>query len=373
MQGRPYRSSLGDTAGTRTSYRQAVRIVEALPDDPASSTLRADAWEALSFLLANSTGERTEAMSLQRRVLATRRQLAERFPGPPAEQRARAKSDRFFGDLLLSGSTAVHDRPEETRQAETAYLRALKLYEKLHATVPGEEPDARELSSVHYRLGNVYHILGMHEGNDPALLARGWEHHHRCVALREVTFAAHPGSNQTRYDLADALSMKSGVQTLAGDPAGALLDCRRGIELFEQMASYDHNEGAIAFAYFCIALPERALGDATGALAHLDQAVAIFETLAAADPDNVSACAQLNSILRLRVEICQERGDQNGARAAAQRWVQCAQRLLDATPTDQAMGAELARARAAAEGKSELPVLRPSRAGASAWRCSTHA
>ena len=352
VQGRPNFANLGDAPGALASYRRAAAIAGSLPEDDSSNAVRAEAWDALGNLLANNGGTgREEALGLIRRALAVREARAARAPGDPAARRALAGSLVSLGDTVFSRAVAVWYRFDDANTAKEFYTRALALRERLHAEFPADTRDTRDLAKTHYRLGSIYYVLAMIAHDDRALLARSLDFHHRSVELREANLAAHPANGEMKRDLADGLTMKADVQTRLGDPAGALADCRRGIELFAALAAADpDNYWArldLAFAYFNVAYPQRAVGDLTGAIGNLDRAVAIYDAMAAADPGSLAVVGYLNTSLRLRTELCQEGRDPAGARKSAGRWMQCAERLLAATPQDEALRADLVRARAA--------------------------
>ena len=352
VQGQPNFANLGDTTGALASYRRAVAIVETLPDDDVSNVVRADAWTALGSLLAITGRDFAGATDLENRALALREQLAARAPADPVRQRDLVANLIAVGDVLNANAVAVWDRMEEVRRTQDYYERALELCERLRAAKPTDPDLNRQLARLHYRLGNVCHLRGMHGSGDPALLAQGLEHFRRCVALREADFAAFPANGRVRRDLADSLMMKSEVQTLAGDPAGALVDCRRAIAFLAELAAADpENFWArqdLAFAHGCASTPLRAMNDLAGALDEMDQAESLYRSLANADPSSLTPVLHLNHILRRRTEICQARKDRAGTVESARRWVLCAERLSAASPDDETLRAELARARARA-------------------------
>lgn len=353
VQGKPNAPNLGDTKGAMDAYRHAAEIVASLPDDDdAAVAARAETWNALCDLLTWTGGKPKEALDLGKRALQIREKLAARAPDDPALQRDLAANLISVGDAASAGSMAVWDRMEQAKVSQENFERALRMFERLHADHPAEPQSILGLTRVHYRLGNIYHVLGMHEHNDPALLRRGLEHHRRSVEFREAMLAAEPNSGRARRNLADGLTMKTGVQTLLGDAKGALADCERGIELFAGLVAADPDDfwakQDLAFAYTCAVEARRTLGDTDGAIAELDRAVAMYEALSIADPTSLMPVEHLVHALRGRTEICRERGDAAGVKESALRWVTCAERLSAASPKDGALREELARARAAA-------------------------
>ncbi len=356
VQGRPNYPNLGDTVGALASYRRAAALAEALPDgdaDDDTAALRATAWEALGNLLAGS-GQPAEAAELGRRALDFRERAAALRRSDGDRQRALALSLISLADIILASSIAAWDQPAPYGPAVELYQRALTIQKRRHAAEPADPESARELSRVHYRLGNMFFILGSRAPGDRATLERGLEHHRLSVALREEVFAARPASGQARRNLADGLAMKSELQTKLGDAAGALVDCRRAVTLSEGLVAADpENVWArqdLAYAWYCISLPQRALGDQSGALASLDAGIAIYDALSAADPASLTLVAHLNHCLRARTEICATAGDVAGRKASAQRWIATAERLIGANPADPALSGDIERARAALVG-----------------------
>ncbi len=350
VQGRPNYSNLGNLSGALSSYRRAVAIAESLPGDGISEVVRADAWNALGELLAGSDPTRGDALRLIRRALQVREAWLARMPQEPAARRAVATSLLSLGDAVFSRDVEVRYRHDDALAAERLYRRALSLCESLHAEFPSSLADARGLAKVHYRLGGVYYVLGQIEHNDHAIFERGLEHHHHSIQLREASLAAHPANGQLKRDLADGLTAKAALQTRFGDPAGALADCRRAINLFLELAAADpDNHWArldLAFAFYSITYPQRAIGDLSGAILSANRVVEIYDSMAAADPASLPVVGYLGSILRLRTELCREHGDFSEAQASARRWEQCAERLCVASPKDEVLRADLERARA---------------------------
>ncbi len=351
VQGQPNFANLGDTAGALASYRQAVAIAEQLPDDIAAATVRAEAWDALGNLLATLGEARDEALGLIRRALAAREKLATSAPADPELRRALATSLVSLGDAIYARDVPPRERRSETLEAEDLYVRALEMRERLHAAFPVSERDTRELARVQYRLGEADKVLSMAEHDDPGILARGMTHHRASIALREENLAAHPTSGQARRDLADGQMMKTEMQTLAGDPDAALQDCRRAIALLQGLVAADPENSWIkqdlGCAYICASFPLRALNDLAGAAGSVRETIAIYDGLATADPASLVAIARLNYALRLHTGLSMQRGDRASALASARRWVTCAERLASASPMDEALKADLERARAA--------------------------
>ena len=352
VQGQPNTGNLGDTRGALGSYRRAVALARALPDDDASAAVRADAWNALGSLLANAGADRDKALGWVKLALAAREKLARDAPDNAARQRDLAAALLSMGDTLAAGEISAWDQVAKRREATDFYEHALAVLDRLRARGPADPRDTLELSRVHYRLGNTYHIQGMQAHDDPALFRRGLDHHLRSLALREELAAAQPDSGQARRNLADGLTMKAQLQTQAGDPASALKDCRRGIALFTELAAADPTnfwaKQDLAFAHWCAANPLRALGDLAGATGELDQSAAMYDALAAADPASLLPVEHLNHIFRLRTEIRREAGDAAGETASVRRWLACAERLCAASPQDTAAQADRQRARDAA-------------------------
>ncbi len=353
VQGRPNRPNLGDVVGALKSYRQAVAVAEALPDDEGAAATRADAWDALGSLLAASVSTQEEAFRLIRRALKVREARLARRPQEPAARRAVAVSLMTLGDAVFSHDVDVRYRRDDTVSAQQIYRRALSLYDGLHAELPTDSVDTGSLAGLHCRLGSTCCVLGEIEHADRFVFGRGMEHYRRGIALFEENLAAHPASTQMKRDLADGLAAKADLQTRFGDAAGALTDCRRAITTLSDLAEADpDNYWArldLAYGYYQIIYPQRATGDLRGAVESSDRAAAIYGALADKNPNNLAMVSCLGSILRVRTGLCQERGDLTGAQASARRWLQCAERLSAAMPDDAALRAELALARAAVQ------------------------
>ena len=351
VQGQPNFPNLGDLPGALVSYRRAAAIAETLPEDDASTVVRADTWAALGDMLANTDSTRTEALGLIRRALQVREARLARRPTDPAARRAVTVSLLALGDVVFSREVDARFRRGDALTVEAIYGRALLLSEGLHAEFSSDLNDTRTLARIHYRLGNVYQELGQTQQNARDMLARGLEQHLRSVQLREENLAAHPAKGQLKRDLGDGLTAKAILQSLLGDASDALAGCRRATSIFTDLLSADPDNYLarldLAYSFYNTTYPQRAMGDLRGAVESADRAVAIYDSIAVSDPTNLAAVSYLNSILRLRTELCRERGDLHEEQISARRWLQCAERLSAATPGDDTLRAELALARSA--------------------------
>lgn len=342
--GRPNAPNLGDTAGALASYQKAVDLAAGAQAPEAL----ADAWEALGNL-QNRLGRRDESLELHRRAWRVREAALAAAPAAPERRRAVAGSLFAIGDALISGGH-VHwsHRLAHFREAEPIYLRALALYQALQGEAPpAEEQPARDVAKTHYRLGNVYHVLGMSEGNDPARFRVGLDHHKRSVAICERLAAAHPASGQLRRNLADGLTMKAELQCMAGEPREALADCQRALPILEALAGADPENVEIrqdwAFAWRCTAGPQRAVGDLPAAAECCRRAGQILAEAAATDPGNGMPLGHLLNFARELAGLGEAMDDPAVILEGARDWVANAGKLSAAHPQDAAMRTELAR------------------------------
>ena len=257
VQGLPYRANLGDTAGALTSYRKAMRIIEALP----ASELTADLHDRIGF--CEQRGLRwEEALAAHEKARAIREAL------PPSP--ALARTWTAIGDCLYIGRRST--------TAEDAYHSALKVV----AVLPRSPETLIETGRANQRLGGFY----------SGLRARNWEkaiaHHDAALRALGERSAASPGDAVARRNWADQIVMKATAQNMMGDAPAALESTTQAIRILRELAAADPRnveaQKDLAFAYGEQGMALQKLGRTDEARQAILEAVAIHESRLAADP-----------------------------------------------------------------------------------------
>ncbi len=213
VQGRPYSANRGDTQAALNSYRQAEEWAR-----------RAGSPRLLLATALQRQGQVETRLqnwpSALRHLRAATALL--RDAATDDERLQRVSAVTALGDTLTrSGSPGGLDLQHQ----------ALALAAALPSAVRARTEAIRLVAIIEQRIG-LY--LTSHGDVRQALA-----HHHASLAAFEDQLRRRPGSPGARRDYADQLVMKAETQARAGDRAGALADCDRGIALFNQLLAAD--------------------------------------------------------------------------------------------------------------------------------------
>jgi non-specific serine/threonine protein kinase/serine/threonine-protein kinase len=278
VQGRPAAPNLGDVAGAARSYEQALAIRRALAArDPADLGLRLELAEAHARL--------GEALAQSRRIV------------PAVEQHRRAAE--LAGEALAA----------EPSSARASLLAA------------GEDIE----------LGQLLARTGDHAGAKERLDA----------GLRRVEALAAGAEGDPERTLAVArllTALSSGLRSTQQTPR-ALETLRRALSLLEGLAR-EHRDSAAYRRQ--LGRGHQVLGDALSfsgamreAMAHYQQALALFDTLSRQDPANAEARRDLaTSYLRLGMVLRNTAPRQKGALEHYREGLAIAQSLAAADPAN---------------------------------------
>jgi serine/threonine protein kinase/tetratricopeptide (TPR) repeat protein len=254
-------------------------------DDPRVRPEVARAYQRTAHLSA-LLGDSAGAEDAYGRALAIQGDLADRFPDDPAHRYRQAVSHRGLAGVLAATGQAG--------RAEAAYRDAAGLLEPLAATHP-DAPD------FHRELGATYDGLGQ-------------------------------------------------LHLAVGDLKSAAADFGRALEVREWLAG-DHREaefqGDVARTRGHIGLLHRDEGDKEAAHGSLAAALAIWERLAAEDPNEPEYQSELAGVNGYRGALYREAGDVPRAERVLATARDLRQRLADDHPKVPAFRAGLARAHVA--------------------------
>jgi len=242
VQGNPFYSNLGDSAGALASYQKALAICD---------------------------------------------ELVRKQPSNVEDRRAQAISYLRIGDVAWGTG--------DTKQAVEAYQQGVRIAEALLEGEQLDLPASRELWRG-YR--NLAYALAQ-AGDFPA----GLESLHKGQALGEKLVAANPDDAQVRHDMSATLTVLGRAQGEMGDLTGALETFQKALRIDEQLAAAEPNNANFrkSVAVTCMDMGDvySHAGNPRDAAESYRKAYTIVEQVAAADPADVQAqrnlaAAQIN-------------------------------------------------------------------------------
>lgn len=342
VQGRPYKSNLGDTIGALRSYRKAVAIYEVLSAKAGAMDAEArrdlsNAYESIGNIQTRHS-DAAEAVETQRKAVMIREQLLKDDPANVVSGRLLAAGYLYLGDAMV----AHGDMPA----ALESYRHTLPIRERLYAADETNAPDARSLAQSYQRIGNVLMQIGALKG-DVEHKRLAWETHRKALMIREKLAAADPMNVQDRRDLADGYVMKAPSQMAVGDVRESFADCRKALAIFEALLAIDPTNAEarrdLAYAHRVTGLVlDLKIGDVTGALKHYRKSLQIFEQMAASDPTNIENYLDLAREYRRLGETLEKIGDNLEAIASYRRAAMFNEKFLAANPTNALVRSALA-------------------------------
>ncbi len=278
VQGNPYSSNLGDSAGALASYRKAETLLTSVPDAAVEGTRSArmelGRVERALGDMGQFRGDFAEMMRRYRRSLEIFAQLAREQPSDPAGLDELARAYDTLGDGL---ARTENGHAEQT----TCYAQALAERQKAVDHVPGNVKYRRGLAIAFMKLGRA-------TMKDPA---HGVADITRGVEIIKTLAEENPDNAGLRSAYVVMLFQLGAAQTETGDHAGALASFTQVLPIRERLLAADPKETQ---ARYNVAVTHGQLAEAltnTGqpeqALEHGRQAIAGLDALMAADPGNV--------------------------------------------------------------------------------------
>lgn len=301
IQGKPYTANLGDSAGALRSYTEASEIV-ALWAQRERGTSRAEAREklvraqlALAAVMTRA-GQLEPATAMNNRALDLLQQLAVEAPRQePTWQRLTAECHLGLGDAIQAGN---HERRNRAlfRAAVENYLRALPPAEQLVAADPQNTSNLRLLAKVCARIAGP---LPGSQGETPESFDEALRYHARNTELQAKALGLEPDNIHLRRNLADGLVATAFTRMTAHrDLDRALAECERALALQESIAAADPaNKEALqdlSYAAYNTGRVQQMLGNPAAAAERYQQAINILEPLVSASPGNVETAFDLD-------------------------------------------------------------------------------
>jgi non-specific serine/threonine protein kinase/serine/threonine-protein kinase len=192
---------------------------------------------------------------------------------------------RLAGSFLFEFHDAIKRLPGSTRARELVAQRGLEYLDSLAAESTDDPTLRAELARAYHRVGDVQG--GFREanlGNVTGALAS----YRKALSLQQALVAASPTDRVLQRDLAATLVALGDVQLITRDLPGALDSFRRGLAIREALnvngADRDLQR-ELAISHHRFGDVTRQLNDPKGAADSLQRAIAILEPLAADERD----------------------------------------------------------------------------------------
>lgn len=279
IQGHPYLSNLGMTAGAMESYRKALSIRESLlllqqPSDLELSRLIAKTHNQIGDIQTWS-GEYDAAIASFTQAMKTLEASLAIELDHPGLRRELAASHMRLGDVLLWSS------PDRSKPLES-YRAALSIIDALAAADPSNVREADNLAVCHSKVGMV---LAMMNQVDDAL-----QHYYTALNLIERQALAQPESATLQRSVEIQANQIGSALLTKGDIDGAKQYFQKALTIAETLHQIDPGDpltsSDLAYTHNKCGEARSKAGKFDQALEHFETALAIREKLAANDPDN---------------------------------------------------------------------------------------
>jgi non-specific serine/threonine protein kinase/serine/threonine-protein kinase len=284
VQGNPYDSNIGDTAGAIESFRKSLAIRETLANDNPSN---AEDRRNLAIIygrigdVAWGKGDTETALGAYSKAIALGEQL-----------QAAGQLDLQSSRLLWGGYrdyAYALAQSGDLKSALESFNKGRDIVEKLAAANPNDLQAQRDMSDFHSALGDA---LG-ETGN----LAGAIESFRKALAIDEKLIAADPNNSSARSSAGrDHLDIGE-VLRMMGDTAGAIENYRKALSIFEAVSAADPADAkgrrnvGVAHLQMWKALAKN--GNYAEALKTARSSVAIFEGLIDEDRANMHGRGEL--------------------------------------------------------------------------------
>jgi hypothetical protein len=289
VQGSALSSSLGDSAQAAVSYRKAMRLADDLarrrPDSVKANLVRMAARESLGDIAALH-GDIEASLKLYGAGEEIGESMARQNPSNLPTMQALG---------LLYDASARED--QDNQRAIASGRKSVAIFERLAAAQPDSEETQADLASSHSTLSSV-----LESGNQ---FDEGLEEERKDVRIYAALLAAHPLSAHYRHDLMDSYEKlgdaASGATSAATarphDSSEALDNYRKAVALADTIVAADpadrvavEERGMALMKLGATISPQK---DLSGAIAMLRRALVDFQTLVAAQPGDARVLRRL--------------------------------------------------------------------------------
>lgn len=328
----------GATPARELIVQRALEYLDKLAQESGNdATLHrelASAYEKIGKIQGNSyyqnLGDTEGATKSVQMSLQIREKLIARDPNNRDLQFELANSYQAVGDMLYTAN--------ELAGSLENYKKSLAIIEKLHAEKPENPIYLYALAENHTRIGDVSGLEGYANLGDTS---GALEHYNRAVALGEKLTAADAASEKDRRSYQNSLATwttnLSMLESTTGDHAKAIVNGQKAIAVYEQITAANPNNAAhklsLLAAFNFIRFPLSEEMRFAEADKNLRSTVETLEEMSVADPKNTfirrSLGVSCNALGRTQTEM----NDAPAAIKNHRKALQISEELLKADPT----------------------------------------
>lgn len=318
VQGRPYRSNLGQTDGALASYRKALAILEPLSaSDPSNFEMRrafASACERIGTVQSRK-GDLAEAFEKTKQALAIREALLAADPANVNYRREVADSYIYFGDALTVRCPSG-DSLDCQRKALQSQRKALEIRLALASENPSDSQFRSDIAQAHTRIGFRLKELAIGPA-EKEYLHQSMESQQQSLAIRKDLAAANHDNAFDRRNLADQFMLHSDSQVQNGDVSGSLAGYRQALSTFKELAAADPSNAEarldVSFALTKLGDAEAKLGNLTAAQKDYHAALPTLERLLVDDPTDLEVMGAKEAVYVALGDLSEKMADLAGA------------------------------------------------------------
>jgi serine/threonine protein kinase/tetratricopeptide (TPR) repeat protein len=217
---------LGNSESALKAYQRALAIRQQLADaKPSVAEYQSDLAESHDVigLLLVLTGKQEQALAAWRKALAISQRVAETRPTVPRFQFALARIYDGLGWCLLSMG-----RPVEAAEADR---NALDIMQKLVDEHPAVTRYQDKLANFQFNLGR--------ELDRQKRLPEAFTALEKGLAILQKLTKADPNNESYNRELGENYAFRGGARVHAGQPAEAVADLRRALEIWAALPNLD--------------------------------------------------------------------------------------------------------------------------------------
>jgi eukaryotic-like serine/threonine-protein kinase len=227
-----------------------------------------------------------------------------------------------LAEVQLSTAALAFDRAR-FHEAQTGFLEAMPMFERLSAAAPANLGLKRKIAEVYSFLGSIAERTGDLAGAERRYAGQ-------VARLEEISGAA-PENDEWRFKLAEALWHHAGVLSVTGQPVRAQEKLARSRALLEPLVAQDPANRRWLLTLATARLDEAIAAKATGATERAAQLISEirsqFEEFVATEPSDARTLARLACAWRVEAALRRVSGKPD-AMDAALRAVELGRRLI---------------------------------------------
>ena len=320
---------LGAFVEALAAYQRCVTVIEPLTTKPGVTAedlaqlltgYRSMGEIEVEYVPAIASGVRHERLSME---VALRR--AREFPSDRAQYDLAGRHIGLAYALLQLG---------DPQTAKTESEEGLSLLEPLAAKHPNESPYRRLIYIAYMHLGYAQGQPLSINLNDTAATLQSYA---KMLAIAQQFLNADAKDQRARDDVAVSLILIGETEAVS-EPARGAATLRRALEELRTLAA----AGGAPFRYRMLQVEtftwladaENRQGNAASALKSLNEARAVWQTLAAEQPDDYSVKVRDYELNQILAEVLQAQGDVDGAQNALQQALSFAEAERTKKPDD---------------------------------------